>query len=540
MNCNKSLLFCLLLITAISCKQEKTDLTKEVLLPKPVSVNATGEAFELTDGSTIYVEGETEELQKIGRYLADKLNPSTGYQLKVSTTSATLKQGDIHLGIGAEDKELGEEGYEIVITKETLKITANKPAGLFRAVQTIRQLLPAKAASSSKQEGPWKIATGTIRDYPGYAFRGSMLDLGRHFFGVEDIKRYIDLIAFYKMNVLHLHLADDQGWRIEIKSWPNLTTIGGSTQVGGGKGGFLTQDQYKDIVKYAQERYITIIPEIDMPGHTNAALASYPELNCDGKARKLYTGIEVGFSTLCPTKEITYKFIDDVVRELAELTPGPYIHLGGDESHATKKEDYIPFVSKVQEIVKAHGKQMIGWEETAQADMNKPKNRPEQSVKADNSVLQPSATKSNSIAQYWTNPNYAKEAVAKGAMVIMSPATKTYLDMKYDSTTKLGQDWAARIEIDSAYMWDPATRVKGIPRENILGLEAPLWTETITTMDEIEYMVFPRIIGIAEIGWTPANLRSWDDYKTRLGKHGPVMKALEIDFYKSKQVPWVE
>jgi hexosaminidase len=540
MSFKKSLLFYFLILIGVSCTQKKTDLANEILLPKPVSVKNTGDVFTLTKSSAIHVAGENEELQKIGQYLADKLNPSTGFNLKTSNAQGETKPGDIYFNVSGNDKGLGEEGYEITITKETIKVTANKPAGLFRAVQTIRQLLPAKAELLSVQEGPWEIATGTIRDFPSYSFRGSMLDLGRHFFGVEDIKRYIELIALYKMNVLHLHLADDQGWRIEIKSWPKLTTIGGSTEVGGGKGGFLTQDQYKDIVKYAQDRYITIIPEIDMPGHTNAALASYAELNCDGKARELYTGIEVGFSTLCPTKEITYKFIDDVVRELAALTPGPYIHLGGDESHATKKEDYIPFVSKVQEIVKAHGKQMIGWEETAQADMNQTKNRPEESVKADNGVLQSATKKSNSIAQYWNNANYAKEAVAKGAMVIMSPATKTYLDMKYDSTTKIGLDWAARIEVDSAYMWDPATRVKGIPRESILGIEAPLWTETVTTMDDIEYLVFPRIIGIAEIGWTPSTMRNWDEYKVRLGKHAPRMKALQIDYYKSKQVPWVE
>jgi hexosaminidase len=317
------------------------------------------------------------------------------------------------------------------------------------------------------------------------------------------------------MNVLHLHLSDDQGWRIEIKSWPNLTAHGGSTQVGGGKGGFYTQEQYADIVQYAKERYITIVPEIDMPGHTNAALASYPELNCNGKATELYTGTKVGFSTLCTNKEITYKFIDDVVRELAALTPGPYIHIGGDESNATKVEDYIPFINKVQDIVIAHGKQVLGWDDIAIA------------------ILKP-----NVVAQHWSNIKNANMAVTKGAKLLLSPAKKAYMDMQYDKTTPLGLHWAAYIEADSAYKWDPARYVPGVGKENIIGIEAALWTETITNMDQIEYMVFPRLPGYAEIGWTPSSLRSWDEYKVRLGNHGERFKAMEIDYYPSKLVPW--
>ena len=187
--------------------------------------------------------------------------------------------------------------------------------------------------------------------------------MARHFFSVEDVKRYIDLIASYKINKLHLHLTDDQGWRIEIKSWPKLTEIGSTSAVGGDQGGFYTQAQYRDIVAYAKLHQITIIPEIDMPGHTNAALASYPELNCDGKARDLYTGMKVGFSTLCVDSEITYTFLDDVIRELVSLTDGDYIHLGGDESHVTPKEDYNLFLTKAQAIVKKYGKNVMGWED---------------------------------------------------------------------------------------------------------------------------------------------------------------------------------
>jgi len=505
-------------VGVLSCKKNPpADLTKQNIIPNPVSATASEGVFELTKGSSIYTEGESAELKQIGQYLADKINPATGFGLMVSSTRGAPGRGNIYLAVSTTDAPLGDEGYELTISRDLVNVTANKPAGLFRAVQTIRQLLPDRIERSSVQPGPWELASGTIRDYPNYSFRGAMLDVGRHFFGVEDVKRFIDLISFYKMNVLHLHLTDDQGWRIEIKSWPNLTAHGGSSEVGGGKGGFYTQEQFKDIVKYAADRYVTIIPEIDTPGHINAALASYPDLNCNGKAPVLYTGTQVGFSTLCARKDITYKFVDDVVRELAELTPGPYVHIGGDESHATKKEDYIVYVNKAQEIVHAHGKQMIGWDEISQ-----------------------STIKPNTIAQFWSNVAFAKAAVAQGAKIIMSPAKKTYVDMKYDSTTKLGQAWAAYIELEGAYSWDPATYAEGIGKENILGIESPLWTETITTMDEIEYMVFPRMVGYAEIGWSPAAGRSWDEYKVRLGNHAGRLKALDIDYYRSKLVPWAD
>lgn len=512
------LLFFIILMGMVACNpatEPPKDLTQAVLIPKPVSIKTEDGVFELSKETLIYISGGSEELQHVANLLAEKFKTSFGRDYPVSVAASDSLPGSyIYLSVAADNKTTEKEGYELSINKTNIKLSGNTAEGVFRGMQTLLQLLPDDFGIRSIK-GSYALANGTIRDYPAYSFRGSMLDVSRHFFNVDEVKRYIDLLAFYKMNVLHLHLSDDQGWRIEIKSWPKLATRGGETQVGGGKGGYYTQDQYKDIVKYAQDRYIIIIPEIDMPGHTNAALASYAELNCSDTARALYTKTEVGFSTLCVKKDITYKFVDDVVRELAAITPGPYIHLGGDESHVTSKEDFIYFINRIQSIPKKYGKRMIGWEEIAQ------------------SSLDPST-----IVQYWSNAEYAKEAVKKGAKIIMSPATKVYLDMKYDSTTKLGQDWAARIEIDSSYNWSPASLVNGIPNENILGVEAPLWTETISTMDEIEYMVFPRLAGIAEIGWSPEKGRNWDEYKMRLAKHAPRMKAMEIDYYESRQVPW--
>ena len=412
---------------------------------------------------------------------------------------------------------MGRDGYELNISEDLVEIIASQPEGAFYAMQTIKQLLPDAIEATTVQEGPWEIATGSIRDYPTYEYRGAMLDVARHFFPVEDVKHYIDLIAAYKINKLHLHLTDDQGWRIEIKSWPKLTTYGGSSEVGGGKGGYFTQEQYQELVQYAQDRYITIIPEIDMPGHTEAALASYPELNCTDREPGLYTGIEVGFSTLCTDNEKVYQFVDDVVRELAAITPGPYIHIGGDESLVTKLEDYIPFVNRVQQIVTDHGKQVIGWDEIAQA------------------TLAP-----NAIVQFWDKEKNAQSAIAQNGKVLMSPAKRTYLDMQYDTLSPLGLHWAAYIEVDEAYTWDPATYAEGVAQEDIIGVEAPLWSETLTKMDDIEYMAFPRLAGHAEIAWTPASLRDWEEYKVRLGKHGARLKVMGVNYYESEFVPWVE
>jgi hexosaminidase len=512
--CGSVMLFSQAALTA----QTPQDLSKTDLIPKPVSVKTATGSFELTSGTDIYIQGQNAELKQTGQILAANLKSSTGFGIDVIAADKTPAPGNIYLTInGTPDKQLGDEGYTLTINDKNIVLSANTAAGVFRGVQTIRQLLPARIEMTSVQKGPWVIPAGTITDYPAYSYRGAMLDVSRHFFKAEDVKRFIDFLAYYKMSFLHLHLSDDQGWRIEIKSWPDLTKIGGSTQVGGGKGGYYTQEQYTDIVNYAKARYITVVPEIDMPGHTNAALASYPELNCDGKATKLYTGTEVGFSSLCTGKNITYKFVDDVIGELAALTPGPYIHIGGDESHATKLEDYIPFINKVQDIVLAHGKKVLGWDEIALASL-----------------------KPDAVAQHWASVKNANLAVGQGAKILMSPAIKAYIDMQYDKTTKLGLHWAAYIEVDSAYIWDPATLIPGVKKENIVGVEAALWSETLTNMEEIEYMVFPRLPGIAEIGWTPSADRKWDEYKHRLGKQGERFKAMDINFYESKKVPWVK
>lgn len=512
---------------------EEAKIRFNSIIPKPVSATLEGNAFLLSKDMAIHYDG-TDEVMRLASGMAKALKPVTGFELTVAEGKGG--EGTILISTSGADARLGDEGYDLTIAANSIKLVANKPAGLFFGMQTIRLLLPENIELDGKQDGPWEIATGTIHDQPVYPWRGSMLDVARHFFSVDEVKRYIDYISLYKMNTLHLHLSDDQGWRIEIKSWPKLTEHGGKTEVGGGAGGYYTQEQYKELVTYARARYITIIPEIDMPGHTNSALASYGELNGGivvpkegrietgsgqlvgkDKPTELYTGTEVGFSTLSLKKEATMRFVNDVIRELAAITPGPYIHVGGDEAHVTKKADYIEFVNRFQQIVKSNNKIMVGWEEIAQGDID-----------------------TMAIAQHWTDAKYPQLAAEKGAKIIMSPSKKIYLDMQYDSLTKLGLHWAAYIEVDDAYNWDPATEVDGLDKTKILGIETPLWSETITNLDDIEYLLFPRLPGIAEVAWTSIESRNWNEYRLRLGNQAKRFKAMGINYYPSKKIKWIE
>jgi hexosaminidase len=486
------------------------------LVPVPVSLKATGDPFTVTSRTRIVVRSATGA--SAASYLARVLRRSTGFAVPVVRSETA---GGIVLDATAP-VGLGGEGYRLNVSGKGVLLTADTAQGLFRGVQTLRQLLPAKVESPTVQRGPWRVAGADVTDYPRFGYRGAMLDVARHFFTVSQVEHYIDLAAAYKINMFHLHLSDDQGWRIAIKSWPRLATVGGRTAVGGDRGGYYTQKDYSEIVKYAKSRFITVIPEIDTPGHTNAALASYASLNCDGKRRKPYTGTEVGFSSLCTGKAVTYKFLDAVIGELARLTPGPYIDIGGDEAKSTKPADYRAFVSRVQKIVHAHGKSMMGWEEIAGA--------------------KPPA---DSVAEHW-NPvtgsedgtQLARSAARRGVKLVMAPADRAYLDMKYTKSTRLGQDWAGHVEVRRAYEWDPAKLITGVGEHDVFGVEAPIWTESMRTAGDLQYMAYPRLPGIAEIGWSRAKGRSWADYRLRLAAQGPRWSARSVKFYHSPQVPW--
>ncbi|MEU2702341.1 beta-N-acetylhexosaminidase [Micromonospora aurantiaca (nom. illeg.)] len=460
----------------------------------------------------------------VAEQLAGWLRPATGFPLPVADTG---EDGPLTLTLSAaaparpgepDDARLGDEGYRLDVTTGGVRITAATPAGLFHGAQTLRQLLPAPIESPTAVAARWAVPGGTIVDRPRFPYRGAMLDVARHFFAVEDVLRVVDHLARYKLNHLHLHLTDDQGWRIAVDSWPRLAEVGGATAVGGGPGGWYTRDDYRRIVAYAARRHVTVVPEIDLPGHTNAALVAYPELAPGKIAPPPYTGTEVGFSFVDPADERTYAFVADVVGEVAASTPGPWLHLGGDEAFKVPADSYRSFVERAQRLVAATGKTVVGWHQLA-----------------------PAAHVDGRVLQWWgTNgddPETA-DAVRRGARLILSPGNHAYLDMKYAPDTPIGHDWAGLIDVRRAYEWDPGSHVRGVPAEAVLGVEAPLWTESITTPAEVEFMLFPRLPAVAELGWSPRETHDWSRFRSRLAAHGPRWSTAGIAFHPSPEIPW--
>nr|BEK64298.1 beta-N-acetylhexosaminidase [Kitasatospora purpeofusca] len=498
--------------------------TADRIVPVPLSVTpGTGPGYRLTDRTVIRtapaaeaVERQAGEVRGIAERLAEALRRPTGLPLPVE---GPADGGGIALALDpALLGATGAEGYRLTADADGVRITARSPEGLFRGTQTLRQLLPPRIESPTPvADGTeWTLAPVTVEDRPRYAYRGAMLDVARHFFTPAEVKGFVDRLALYKLNRLHLHLTDDQGWRIEVPARPALTAVGATSEVGGTPGGFYTAADYQEIVRYAQERYLTVVPEIDLPGHSNAALAAYPELDCTGSARPWpYTGIEVGFSTLCPTGDAVFSFTRDVVTELARLTPGPYLHLGGDEVKGMAPAEYAEFVRRVGEQVRAAGKTPVGWNQAAPGGIG--------------------------LLQFWDGragrDTELREAAERGAEVIMSPSGRSYLDMKYESTYPLGLVWAGTIEVRTAYDWDPDTLLP-LRAGSVVGVEAPLWTETLDTPGELDLMLLPRLPALAELGWSPRDSHDWGRFKGRLAEEGARWEAAGYAYERRHEVPW--
>ncbi|GAA1810220.1 beta-N-acetylhexosaminidase [Agromyces neolithicus] len=509
------------------------------IIPAPASFTLTGgQPFTLTADSRLVAVGDG--AAAAAETFAAPARAATGFALPVVEGEAAAS--DIALVVADGEADGANEGYTLEIGGDGVRIGAATAAGLFWGTQSLRQLLPAdigRTDDPTPPQGGWVVPAASVADQPRFAYRGAMLDVARHFFSVEEVLRFVDAIALLKLNVLHLHLTDDQGWRLEIESWPELTGIGASTSVGGAGGGFYTHDDYRRIVAYAAERFVTIVPEIDLPGHTSAALSAYPELNCDGAAPAPYEGIEVGFSSLCAAPEradTTDRFLADVTREVAELTPGPWLHLGGDESLATPADAYLDLVRRIAQAGAATGKTLIGWHEMGASRELPP----------------------GTVGQYWSFVEPAGDAVAQtrsfveqGGQVILSPADVAYLDMTYagDPQTPLGrpigQDWAkGPTTLEEAYLWEPTAIVPGIGEDDILGLEAPVWTETLTTMSEVEFMVFPRIAAIAELAWSPRpdadTIRETGEFFARVARFGQHLDAMGVAYHRVPEIAWAE
>ena len=416
------------------------------IIPAPLSwVSLPGEQFELTATSRIVVVSHDPAVAPVAERFAGWLRRPTGYAVPVAGGEAT--DDDIAISV-APSSEQGAEGYTLRVGSSGVHIGASTPAGVFRALTTLRQLLPAAAEATAVQPGPWKIDGADITDRPRFEYRGTMLDVARHFFGVDDVLRHIDLISLYKVNVLHLHLTDDQGWRLTVPGWPLLTEIGGAGDIDGGPGGYFTAEDYARIVAYAAERFIEVVPEIDGPGHASAALISYPELNCDGMAPPPFHHGGISEVTLCASADSTYDFLGDVFDALA-AEPGRYVHIGGDEAIGTPHDDFMEFVPRAAGLVVERGRTPVMWHEAAQATLP-----------------------AGSVVQYWgvgqdEATELARRAAAQGARLILSPANHAYLDMKYDD------DDAARSGVGRRGPCQPVVRLGagGVDRRHRRGVD---------------------------------------------------------------------
>lgn len=481
------------------------------VIPAPSLVRPDPAArFSLDSGTGVSAAPGAES---VADHLAELLRPATGFAVPVGGAG----EGAIALTL---DEALGAEAYRLEIAQAGVRLAGGDPAGLFHGVQTLRQLLPAEIHSATPRDVAWELPGGVIEDRPRFAYRGVMLDVARHFFTPDEVKSYLDAAVQFKVNHLHLHLTDDQGWRIEIESWPKLTAISGGagTGVDGAGPGFYTKQEYAELVAYAAERFVTIVPEIDMPGHVNAAQLAYPELTADGIAPPQRTDVEVGYSSLVAGLDVTYEFAADVLREVAALTPGPYLHIGGDEAQATTPEDYRTFITRAVELVARYGKRPVGWHEMAAVPLP-----------------------SDAVTQYWRIEEADEgtaRAAAHGGKVIMSPADRAYLDMKHDETDVLGLTWAGTISLEKAYGWEPADRLPGVGEESLLGVEAPLWSETLRSLADAQAMAFPRLPAIAEIGWSARDSRSWESFRERVGGYAPRWREQGIAFHREPGIPW--
>ncbi|PZU40685.1 MAG: beta-N-acetylhexosaminidase [Microbacterium sp.] len=435
----------------------------------------------------------------------------------------------------AEEASEHPEGYRLRADGDRIDIAAPTEAGLFYGAQTLVQLLRPAPGDG------WRVPAIDIEDAPRFAHRGLMLDVARHFFGVETVCALIDRAAALKLNTLHLHLTDDQGWRLHIDAWPRLTEVAASGSANGDPGGFFTREDYRGIVAHAAARHMTVVPEIDMPGHTHAVGVAYPHLaaapvltdDLRAQATELdqelpaagepYAGWAVGFSSLRIGDPRVEGFVRDVVAEVAALTPGPYVHIGGDEAHGTDPSDYAAFVRHAAEAVAAAGKTPIAWHEAGLVG----------------------GLPAGTVGQYWglRSPVDGQDDAARAfdGGVILSPADAVYLDMKYDGGTRLGLTWAdGPTSVERAYDWDPATVIDGLDEARVRGVEAALWTETIATPADIDEMVFPRIATAAEIAWSPSSAlaaeRTWESFRVRVAALEPLWHALGIGFFASPEI----
>ena len=479
------------------------------LIPKPKSVTETHEGpFFITEADRVQSEG-ADGLQAVVRRVSEAL------KLGDVTTS---EDGRIQLvlnepGAGESTPESGAaEAYTLKITPDLVTLSASSEKGLHRGSETLAQLLV------EGDLGEKMLPACAIEDEPRYGWRGISMDVSRTFYPVEEIQGLIDLLSLYRMNTLHLHLSDDQGWRLEVQELPKLTSISGKTAGDGNRAGFYTTRDFENIVQYAADRGIDVIAEFDIPGHTNAATHAYGELTPSGEPTAAYSGSKVGFSVLYPDVPFTDTFLEDVFTTAAKSTSSPYVHIGGDEALEQPKDQYDQLIEKAAAVVTGAGKKPVAWQEAASAEL------------PDGAVL-----------QWWRpqeDPAQVVKAAGEGAKVLMSPAPHAYLDLKYDAATPYGQDWAGFVELKDSYDWDPAAEIEGVEDADVIGVEAGMWTEYIRDYEQLMYMLLPRIPALAEVAWTEQSERDYDDFTSRIGDHPKYWDARGLKWHASPGVNW--
>ncbi|GAB4086688.1 beta-N-acetylhexosaminidase [Myceligenerans cantabricum] len=457
------------------------------------------------------------------------------------------------------------ERYTLTVAADGVVVAAPERSGLLHGLRTLGQLAGAAQAAGR----PGEVAAAVVHDEPRYGWRGLSLDIARHFFEPADLRAVVDLLGRYKLNRLGLHLTDDQGWRLDIPSRPDLVTHSSKSAVNGDPGGYLTVDDYAELQEYAAAREIVVVPEIDLPGHINAATHAYGELTPDGRPTDAYEGIEVGFSRLYLDLPATEPFLRDVLGDVARMTRGAWLHFGGDEVHRMPAEEYAGFVALCQEIVTASGKTPAAWQEAAGARHGDAESAaaamatvgstagggataggtPGPTTDAGSTTataVMPdddadSPVRPGTVLHYWDSRADAgvfRKAAAAGGRFVMAPAEHTYLDMKYTPEHPLGLQWAGFVELRDSYEWDPGTVIDGLPADAIEGVSACVWTETLVTRDDLFSMLLPRLTAVAEAAWTPQDGRDWEAYRARVAVEAASWRRDGAAYHPTPQVDW--
>ena len=521
-----------LMVVSICCVDARAELSEDLackIVPMPASLERHEGHFRLKKQTPILYRGT--HAKDVAQYLADVLQPATGYALTVAPQASAQKVSGILLELTGADADQRQEAYSLKVNRRSVVVTACAPAGLFYGVQTLRQLLPPDIESPVTVRGQkWTMPCVTIEDQPRYAWRGMMLDVSRHYFPTSFIKSFIDILAMHKLNTFHWHLVDDQGWRIEIKQYPKLTDVGAwrvdrehlhwnsrEKQKADEKatyGGFYTQAEIREIVAYARLRHVTVVPEIEMPAHVTSALAAYPELSCTGGPFTVPPGGLWPITDIyCAGNDTVFSFLEAVLAEVIDLFPGTYIHVGGDEATKTEWETCAQcqarieaqglkdehelqsyFIKRMEGFLKTKGRRLIGWDEILEGG------------------LAPEAT-----VMSWRGMHGGIKAAQQGHDVVMSPTSHCYFDYCQGDRDLEPEAFGAFLPLKKVYTFDPTpAELTGDQARHILGGQANLWTEYVPTPEHAQYMIMPRVAALSEAVWSPRAQRDWEAFVPRL------------------------